>query len=88
MNILYVAPDIPVPHTGDFVGGPTHVLKIAESLAKGGNNWRIFLRGEFIKNSPRSCCVALIEGDIDLCSIQQNNIYVVGTRLESCQPQR
>jgi len=21
MNILYIAPDIPVPHTGDFVGG-------------------------------------------------------------------
>jgi hypothetical protein len=37
MNILYVAPDIPVPHTGDFVGGSTHVLKIAESLAKRGN---------------------------------------------------
>jgi hypothetical protein len=36
MNILYVAPDIPVPHTGDFVGGSTHVLKIAEGLAKRG----------------------------------------------------
>ena len=38
MNILYVAPDIPVPHTGDFIGGSTYVLKIAESLAKRGNN--------------------------------------------------
>lgn len=37
MNLLYVAPDIPVPHTGDFVGGSTHVLKIAESLAERGN---------------------------------------------------
>jgi hypothetical protein len=37
MNILYVAPDIPVPHTGDFVGGSTHVLKVAEGLAKRRN---------------------------------------------------
>ena len=37
MNILYVAPDIPVPHTGEFVGGSTHVLKIAEGLEKKGN---------------------------------------------------
>jgi hypothetical protein len=44
MNILYVAPDIPVPHTGDFVGGSTHVLKIAESLAKRGNNVLIISR--------------------------------------------
>ena len=27
-----------MPHTDDFVGGSTHVLKIAESLAKEGNN--------------------------------------------------
>jgi len=38
MNILYVAPDVPVPHTGEFLGGATHVLKIAEGLAKRGNN--------------------------------------------------
>ena len=40
MNIFYVAPGIriPVPHTDDFVGGSTHVLKIAESLAERGNN--------------------------------------------------
>ncbi len=44
MNILYVAPDIPVPHTGDFVGGSTHVLKIAESLARRGNNVFIISR--------------------------------------------
>jgi len=37
MNILYVAPDIPVPHTGEFVGGSTHIMKIAESLAKKGS---------------------------------------------------
>jgi|GEM_PF-7084449 len=36
-KILYVAPDISIPHTGDFVGGSTHVLKVAESLAKRGN---------------------------------------------------
>jgi len=34
MKILYVAPDVPVPHTGDFLGGSTHVLKVAESLAR------------------------------------------------------
>jgi hypothetical protein len=44
MNILYVAPDIPVPHTGDFVGGSTHVVKIAESLAKSDNNVFIISR--------------------------------------------
>jgi len=44
MNILYVAPDIPVPHTGDFVGGSTHVLKVAEGLAKRGNNVLIISR--------------------------------------------
>jgi len=38
MNILYVAPDIPVPHTGEFVGGSTHVMKIAEGLTKKGSN--------------------------------------------------
>jgi len=37
MNILYVAPDIPVPHTGEFVGGSTHIMKIEESLAKKGS---------------------------------------------------
>jgi len=35
-RILYVAPDIPVPHTGEFAGGSTHVLKEAESLARRG----------------------------------------------------
>ena len=46
MNIFYVAPDIhiPVPHTDDFVGGSTHVLKIAESLAERGNNVLIVSR--------------------------------------------
>jgi glycosyltransferase involved in cell wall biosynthesis/predicted nucleic acid-binding protein len=44
MNLLYVAPDIPVPHTGDFVGGSTHVLKVAESLAKRGNSIFIISR--------------------------------------------
>jgi uncharacterized membrane protein len=44
MNILYVAPDIPVPHTGDFVGGSTHVLKIAEGLAERGTNVFIISR--------------------------------------------
>jgi len=36
MNILYIAPDVPVPHTGEFLGGATHVLKVAESLARRG----------------------------------------------------
>ena len=36
MNILYIAPDVPVPHTGEFLGGSTHVLKVAESLARRG----------------------------------------------------
>jgi NAD(P)-dependent dehydrogenase (short-subunit alcohol dehydrogenase family) len=44
MKLLYVDPDIPVPHTGDFVGGSTHVLKMAESLAKRGNNVLIISR--------------------------------------------
>ncbi|UZE92302.1 MAG: glycosyltransferase family 4 protein [Methanosarcinales archaeon] len=44
LNICYVAPDIPVPHTGTFVGGSTHVLKIAEGLAKRGNNVYILSR--------------------------------------------
>ena len=35
-NILYIAPDVPVPHTGEFLGGSTHVLKVAESLARRG----------------------------------------------------
>jgi len=30
MKILYIAPDVPVPHTGEFLGGSTHVLKVAE----------------------------------------------------------
>ena len=44
MNILYVAPDIPIPHTGEFVGGSTHVLKIAGGLAKKGNDVLIVSR--------------------------------------------
>lgn len=36
MKILYIAPDVPVPHTGKFLGGSTHVLKVADSLAKKG----------------------------------------------------
>lgn len=44
MNVLYVAPDIPVPHTGDFVGGSMHVLKIAESLTERGNDGFILSR--------------------------------------------
>jgi hypothetical protein len=48
MNILYVDPDIPVPHTGDFVGGSTHVLKVADGLAKIGNeSENIFRRRVF-----------------------------------------
>lgn len=44
MNILYVAPDIPIPHTGEFIGGSTHVLKIAEGLVKKGNKVIILSR--------------------------------------------
>lgn len=44
MNIIYVAPDIPIPHTGDFVGGSTHVLKIAEGFAKRGEKVIILSR--------------------------------------------
>jgi glycosyltransferase involved in cell wall biosynthesis len=44
MNILYIAPDIPIPHTGDFVGGSTHVLSVAKSLAKRGNTVLILSR--------------------------------------------
>ncbi len=44
MNIIYVAPDIPIPHTGEFVGGSTHVLKVAEGLAKRDNKVIILSR--------------------------------------------
>ena len=44
MNIIYVAPDIPIPHTGDFVGGSTHVLKISEGFAKRGDKVIILSR--------------------------------------------
>ena len=40
-KVLYIAPDVPVPHTGEFLGGATHVLKVAESWAKEGNNVHI-----------------------------------------------
>lgn len=36
MKVLYIAPDVPVPHAGKFLGGSTHVLKVAESLAAKG----------------------------------------------------
>ena len=35
-KVRYIAPDVPVPHTGEFLGGSTHVLKVAESLARRG----------------------------------------------------
>jgi len=44
MKILYVAPDVPVPHTGRFLGGTTHVLKVSESLAKKGHEVLIISR--------------------------------------------
>ncbi|MFQ6121299.1 MAG: hypothetical protein ACE5KE_15590, partial [Methanosarcinales archaeon] len=44
LKICYVAPDIPVPHTGDFIGGSTHVMKIAENFAKKGNKVFIISR--------------------------------------------
>ena len=44
MRILYVAPDVPVPHAGRFLGGSTHVLKISESLAKRGHEVLIISR--------------------------------------------
>jgi glycosyltransferase involved in cell wall biosynthesis len=44
MRILYVAPDVPVPHTGKFLGGSTHVLKISEKLAENGNSVLILSR--------------------------------------------
>jgi len=43
-KVLYIAPDVPVPHTGEFLGGSTHVLKIAEGLAERGNNVLIVSR--------------------------------------------
>ncbi len=44
MNICYVAPDIPVPHTGDFIGGSTHTLEVAKGLAGFGNTVYIISR--------------------------------------------
>ena len=44
MNILYVTPDIPVPHTGEFIGGTTHTLEIADGLAELGNTVYIISR--------------------------------------------
>jgi len=33
-----------MPHTGDFIGSTTHVMKMAEGLAKEGNNVLIVSR--------------------------------------------
>ncbi len=44
MNICYVAPDIPVPHTGDFIGGSTHTLEVAKGLSALGNTVYIISR--------------------------------------------
>ncbi len=44
MNILYVAPDIPIPQSDMFVGGSTHVLEISRCLTKLGNKVIILAR--------------------------------------------
>lgn len=44
MKILYIAPDVPIPHTGKFLGGSTHVSKVAESLAESGHEVYIISR--------------------------------------------
>lgn len=35
-SVLYVAPDIPVPHAGVFLGGSTHVMEVSKILIKSG----------------------------------------------------
>lgn len=35
-SILYVAPEIPVPHAGSFLGGSTHILEVSKALIKRG----------------------------------------------------
>jgi glycosyltransferase involved in cell wall biosynthesis len=51
MKILYIAPDIPVPHTGEFLGGTTHTLKVAESLVKKGGT--IFIISRRVSGQPK-----------------------------------
>ncbi len=51
MKILYIAPDIPVPHTGKFLGGTTHVLKVSEGLIKRGN--KVFIISRRVNGQPK-----------------------------------
>lgn len=44
MRLCYVAPDVPVPHTGTLLGGSTHVLEISKALADFGNEVHIISR--------------------------------------------
>lgn len=34
--VLYVAPEIPLPHAGSFLGGSTHVAEVSEALIRNG----------------------------------------------------
>ncbi len=42
--VLYVAPDIPVPHAGVFLGGSTHVMEVSRALVKNGFEVHVLCR--------------------------------------------
>ncbi len=42
--VLYVAPDIPVPHAGVFLGGSTHVTEVSRALARNGFEVHVLCR--------------------------------------------
>jgi len=44
LSVLYVAPDIPVPHAGVFLGGSTHVMEVSRVLAKKGFEVHVLCR--------------------------------------------
>lgn len=43
-SVLYVAPDIPVPHAGVFLGGSTHVMEVSRALARSGFEVHVLCR--------------------------------------------
>lgn len=44
LAVLYVAPDIPVPHAGVFLGGSTHVTEVSRALARNGFEVHVLCR--------------------------------------------
>lgn len=72
--VLYVAPEIPLPHAGSFLGGSTHVAEVSTSLIRNGFSVYVLCR----RNSREQPAFEKLGEDLFVYRAYRGLIFPVG----------